>query len=96
MEKKEAYAAFTNSGTDEEKEISRVRYKAAKRVAKKIIAVVKSMAYDRLYQKQETKEGDKEVFKLAMVRERRTRDLSVVRCIKDENGRVLFEDAEIK
>jgi len=92
MEKKEAYTAFMNNRTDEEKEISRVRYKAAKRVAKKIIAVVKSMAYDRLYQKQETKE----VFKLAMVRERRTRDLSVVRCIKDENGRVLFEDAEIK
>ena len=30
-EKKEAYAAFMNSGTDEENKISRVRYKAAKR-----------------------------------------------------------------
>jgi len=29
--KKEAYAAFTNSGTDKEKDISRVRYKEAKK-----------------------------------------------------------------
>jgi len=40
-----------NSGIDEEKESSRVRYKAAKKVAKKAGAVAKSMAYDRLYQK---------------------------------------------
>ena len=46
--KKEAYTAFMNSGTDEQKEISRVRYKAAKKVAKKAIVVAKSMAYDRL------------------------------------------------
>jgi len=43
-----------------------------------------------------TKEGEKEVFKLARARERSTRDLGVVRCIKDENGRVLSRDAEIK
>jgi len=29
-------------------------------------------------------------------RERRTRDLGIIRCIKDENGRVLFDDAEFK
>ena len=43
-----------------------------------------------------TKEGEREVFKLARVRERRTRDLGVVRCIKDEEGKVLTEDADIK
>jgi len=36
------------------------------------------------------------VFKLARVRERRTRDLDVMRCIRDENGKVLCEDDEIK
>jgi len=85
-----------NSGTKEEKEISRVRYNVAKKVAKKSIAVAKSTAYDRLYQKLETKEGKKEVFKLARARERGTMDLDLVRCIKDENGKVLSEDAEIK
>jgi len=54
------------------------------------------MAYDRLYQKLETKEGEKEVFKPTRARERRTIDLGIVRCIKDENDRVLCKDAEIK
>ena len=48
-EKKEAYADFMNNGVDEEREISRVRYKAAKKVDKKTVAVAKSIAYDRLY-----------------------------------------------
>ena len=54
------------------------------------------MAYDRLYRRLGTKEGEKEVFKLVRARKRRTRDLEVVRCIRDENGKVLFKDAEIK
>ena len=85
-----------NSGTDEEREIRRVRYKGAKEVAKKVVVVAKNLAFDRLYHRLETKEGEKEVFKLARVRERKMRDLGVVRCIKDENTKVLSEDAEIK
>ena len=54
------------------------------------------MAYKRLYQKLESKEGEKEVFKLARARERRTRDLGVVRCAKDEISKVLSNDVEIK
>ena len=68
-EKKEAYADFMNSGADGERDVSRARYKAAKKVANKIVAVAKSMAYDRLYHRQETKEGEKDVFKLATARE---------------------------
>ena len=95
-EKKEAYADFMNNGADGERYIGRTRYKAAKKVAKKAVVVANSMAYEKLYHRLGTKEGENEVFKLARVRERRARDLSVVRCIKDENGKVLFEDAEIK
>jgi len=95
-DKKEAYADFMNSGADEERYVSRARYRAAKKVAKKAVVVAKSMAYDRLYRRLETKEGEKDVFKLARARERRTRDLDVMRCVKDEDGKVLFEDAEIK
>ena len=60
------------------------------------MAVAKSLTFDRLYHRLGTKDGEKEVFKLAMARERKTRDLGVVRCIKDEDGKVLCEDAEIK
>ena len=74
-EKKEAYADFMNSGADGERDIRRARYKTAKKVAKKAVAVAKSLAYDRLYQRLATMEGEKEVFKLARARERRTRDL---------------------
>jgi len=84
------------SEADEKREISRGRYKAAKKVAKQLVAAAKSRAYDKLYQKMETKEGEKVVLKLARARDRRTSDLGVVRCIKDENGKVLSEVAEIK
>ena len=62
-------------------------YKAAKKVARKAVAIAKSKAFDRLYHRLGTKEGEKEVFKLARARERKTRDLGVVRCIKDEEGK---------
>jgi len=43
----------------------------------------------------EIKEGEKEVFRLARAMEKKSRDLGVVRCINNDNGKVLFEDAEI-
>ena len=43
-----------------------------------------------------SKGGENEIFKLAKARERQTRDLSSVRCIKDEDGRVLVEDAKVQ
>ena len=94
--KKEAYAEFMSSSSEDERAHKRIGYKAAKKVARRAVAVAKSQAFDRLYHRLETKEGEKEVFKLARVRERKTRDLGVVRCIKDEDGKVLTEDAEIK
>ena len=35
-------------------------------------------------------------FKLARARERRTRDLSSVRCIEDEDGKVVVEDTKVQ
>ena len=53
-----------NSGADEEREIGRAKYKVAKMVGNKAIVVAKSVAYDRLYQRLESKEGEKEVLNL--------------------------------
>ena len=78
-EKKEAYTEVMNSGSDEERETKSTRYKAAKKVAKKVVPIAKSLAYDRLYRRLATNEGEKEVFKLVRDRDRRTRDLGVVR-----------------
>jgi len=95
-EKNEVYAEVMNSGSDEERETKSIRYKADKKVVKKTVAVAKSMAFDKLYHRLGTKEGEKEVFRLARARARKTRDLGVVRCIKDEDSKVLYEDVEIK
>ena len=36
------------------------------------------------------------MFKLARLREKKTRDLGDIRCIKDEDGKVLVEEAKIR
>lgn len=56
-----------------------------KREAKKAVMVAKSNAYERLYERLDSKEDQKEVFKLARARERESRDLCSMRCIKDED-----------
>jgi len=84
------------SRTDEEVEFNKVQYKTAKKEAKKAVAVAKNNAYERLCQRLNTKGGENEVFKLARARERRTRDLNSVRCVKDEDGRVLVEDVKVQ
>jgi len=94
-EKQKAYAALSSCTSEEEKGMKKVTYKAAKKLAKKAVAIAKNDAYERLYQKLETKEGEKDVFKLTKAREKKTRDLGCVRCIKGEDGKVLVEETEI-
>ena len=72
-----------------------MQYRIVKKEAKKTMAIAKNNACERLYQRLNSKEGENEVFKLARVRERRTRDLSRVRCIKDEDGKILVEDTKV-
>jgi len=95
-EKQKAYAALSSCTLEEEKGVREAMYKDAKKVAKKVVAMAKNKTYERLYQKLETKEGEKDVFKLARARERKSRDLECVRCIKGEDGRVLVEETEIR
>jgi len=73
-----------------------VQYKITKREAKKAADVTKNNIYKRLYQRLESKEGENEVFKLTRARERRTRDLGSVRCIKDEDGKILIDDTKVQ
>ena len=78
------------------KSVNRIRYKIGEKIDKKDIIVAKNNAYDMLHQKLETKEGEKDIFKLARVRQRKTKDLGNIRCIKDNNRKVLVEEAKIK
>ena len=44
----------------------------------------------------DTKEVEKDIYRIARTRERKTRDLCTVRCVKDEDQKVLVRDEEIK
>ena len=52
--------------------------------------------YKEVYEKLDTKEIEKDICKIARIRERKTRDLCNVRCVKDEDQKVLVRDEEIK
>ena len=51
--------------------------------------MAKGRAYDNLYARLETKEGEKKLYRLARQRDRAAKDVQHVRVIKDENGNVI-------
>jgi hypothetical protein len=55
-----------------------------------------TVAYDEMYRFLETNEGEHDMFKISKIRERRRRDLGVVKFIKSEDGRVLVKEKDIK
>jgi hypothetical protein len=72
------------------------RYKMVKKTAKQPVSEARSRMYDGLYQRLGTKEGDKDIYRMAKKRERKTRDIIQVKCIKDETERLLTKDEDIK
>ncbi|ONL97690.1 ABC transporter B family member 25 mitochondrial [Zea mays] len=72
------------------------RYKVAKKTAKRAVTEAKGRAYDDLYRRLSTKEREKDVYKIARIRERKTRELNQVKCIKDEMDQLLVKGQDIK
>ena len=52
--------------------------------------------YKEVCEKLDTKEIEKNIYRIARIRERKTRDLCTVRCVKDEDQKVLVRDEKIK
>jgi NAD-specific glutamate dehydrogenase len=71
------------------------RYKVTKKTAKRAVSEVRGQMYDGLYQQLGTKEGEN-IYRLAKSRERKTRDIIQVKCIKDAIERLLTKDKDIK
>jgi hypothetical protein len=71
-------------------------YRLAKRSVKRAVSVAKGQAFDDLYQRLGTKEREKDIYRIARTRERKTRDINQIKCIKDETDRLLVKDEEIK
>jgi hypothetical protein len=59
-----------------------VEYKSLSKAAKNAVSKAKLGTYDELYERLGTKEGKKEVYRLAKEREKQSRDLRNVWCIK--------------
>ncbi|KAJ7971324.1 Craniofacial development protein 2 [Quillaja saponaria] len=67
----------------------------ARKDAKKAVREARGKACEGLYQKLETKNGEKDIYRIAKQRERRTKDLIHIKYIKDKADRVLVKEDEI-
>ena len=71
-------------------------YKEAKWTVKKSIVEAKSRADKEFYQKLDIKERKRYIFKMVKARSMQKQDLQIVKYIKDEGGRVLLRQEDIK
>jgi hypothetical protein len=72
------------------------RYKVAKKTAKQVVSKTRDQMYDGLYQRLGTKEWEKDIYRMAKSRERKTRNIILVKCIKDATERLVTKDEDIK
>ena len=63
--------------------------------AKQAVAMAKGRVYDDLYARLETKEGEKELYRLARQRDRSGKDVQHMRVIKDKNSKVMVNSEAV-
>jgi hypothetical protein len=56
----------------------------------------RGQAYEDLYQRLDMKEGERDIYRMAKIQERKTRDVDQVKCIMDGADQPLVKDKEIK
>ena len=72
------------------------RYKRANKVAKRVASQAKAAAYKDLYKSLDEKEGLKKALRIAKQKHKNSMDVYQAKTIKDEGGRTLSGDNEIK
>ena len=81
---------------ENESDITRERYKQAKKKAKRAVAIAKSSAYRDWYEKLDTPEGEKIIYRVAKARNKMRKDVGDIAIIKDQNGNILIKEDDIK
>ncbi|KAK3570562.1 hypothetical protein QTP86_022512 [Hemibagrus guttatus] len=77
-------------------EENRQEYKEIQRRVKREVSKAKQKAYDELYTRLDTREGEKDLYRLARQRDRDGKDVQQVRVIKDRDGRVLTSEESVQ
>ncbi|KAK3508727.1 hypothetical protein QTP70_004272 [Hemibagrus guttatus] len=77
-------------------EENRQEYKELQRRVKREVSKAKQNAYDELYTRLDTREGEKDLYRLARQRDRDGKDVQQVRVIKHRDGRVLTSEESVQ
>ncbi|KAK3574104.1 hypothetical protein QTP86_003409 [Hemibagrus guttatus] len=77
-------------------EENRKEYKELQRRVKREVSKAKQKAYEELYTRLDTREGEKDLYRLARQRDRDGKDVQQVRVIKDRDGRVLTSEESVQ
>ncbi|MCJ8729767.1 hypothetical protein PDJAM_G00110730 [Pangasius djambal] len=75
---------------------NRQEYKELQRRVKREVSKAKQEAYDELYTRLDTREGQKDLYRIARQRDRDGKDVQQVRVIKDRDGRVLTSEESVQ
>ncbi|KAI5100986.1 hypothetical protein C0J45_9972 [Silurus meridionalis] len=76
-------------------EKSSQEYKEMRQQVKRDVAKAKEKAYEELYKRLDTKEGEKDLYRLARQRDRAGKDVLQVRAVKDGEGNVLTSEESV-
>ncbi|KAK3506372.1 hypothetical protein QTP70_004111 [Hemibagrus guttatus] len=77
-------------------EENRQEYKELQCRVKREVSKAKQKAYEELYTRLDTREGEKDLYRLARQRDRDGKDVQQVRIIKDRDGRVLTSEESVQ
>lgn len=81
---------------EEEKQTNKEIYKTTETDVKLVATVAKTAAFKGLYVELRDKGRDKKLYKFTKVKREKARDLDQVKCIKNEEDKVLIEETIIK